>query len=280
MDLIRQNKLIGWIIGILVGLNILTLTLIWIQSRGKTSDHSAREESPPASSAGLLRSEIGFTEEQVRQYGEMRKDFQEKTRGLNDELTDLKLQIADSLFVPTLDEQRVDSMASRIGTLQSRIEILRFEHFRELVKICSADQKEKLRPVLREVFGRKPPQEKPTDELRQSPMSGEGEQRPVRSGDRPGPPRIQDKLERYAQQLSLTKEQFNKVEIILRDVRKEEEAFKSRVRPTEDEFEREKEMLRKKEDRQIMEILDTAQRREFDNLIRNRGKEKPREDRR
>ena len=293
MDLIKQNKVIGWAIAILVALNILTLTIIWIQAERKPAPPVRETGNGQTGSVELLQREIGLSADQTKAFQAMRRDYQERTKSINDELDAAKLRLADLVFESNPEKRQVDSMSSKIGELQSKIEDLRFDHFRQLAQICTQEQKEKLHPILREVFGKKSPNENPAvrpengrpadnprlgERRQESPADTrrledrqQNEQSPP--GDRPGPPSTEEKLERYVQRLSLTPEQAKKIGEILKSTRAKEEAFKSAKKPTELEFEREKERIRTEEDNKVMQILNQDQKKKFEQIVRNRGKQ-------
>lgn len=283
MDLIKQNKFIGWVIAILVVLNLLSLTMIWIQ-KDRTVVTSPRESAGlPPGSVQLMQREIGLSDEQASRFQQMRSDHMEKAKKINDELDDLKLSMVDEIFKPQSDQKRVDTVAAKIGMLQSQVEKMRFEHFKALVQICNPEQKAKLYPILLEVFGKKGPNERPeiksTDQRKHDKAemkSGAEENMPPRPEERNTPPSKEQKLDRYAERLSLTSDQIKKVDDILTATRTEEEAFKSKYRPSPSEFELEKDKFHKEEDEHIMRILNPDQKKEFENMIRSREKHIPR----
>jgi hypothetical protein len=279
MDLIKQNKFIGWVIAMLVALNILTLTIIWFQIDKKNRSPVNTDKKPAPGSVRLMQNEIGLSEDQVNKFQEMRSDHIKKTKDINDALDDLKIRVVDELFNPQSNQRRVDSIASKIGTLQSQLEIMRFEHFRALVQICNPEQKEKLHPILREVFSKKGPNDRAeikSSEQRKRDKAeikiGAEENQPPKSEDRNAHPSKEQKLDRYAERLALTSDQIKKVDNILVFTRTKEEAFKSKFKPSPSEFDHAKDKIRKEEDEDIMRILNPDQKKEFENMMKNREK--------
>ena len=282
MDLIKQNKFIGWVIAVLVVLNISTITIIWMQS-GKKEPYIVNEQgNPTQGSVRLIQREIGMSDDQTNKFLEMRKELQEKMRKTNDELDNLKLGLVEEIFKPVSDIKRVDSMVGIIGNLQSKVEKMRFEHFRSLEQICNEEQREKLQPVLKEVFGKKPPNDrpdiKPQEDRKDNPdrvREDVGEKRASPPSDRPAPPTQEEKLNKYADKLSLTPEQIKKLDNIFSTTRTKEETFKSKFKPNQSEFELEKSKLRKEEDQKVFLILSWEQKVEFEKMIKNRSENNP-----
>jgi len=199
----------------------------------------------------------------------------------NDSLSVLKKMIAEELYSGHNDTLRVGESARAVGELQSRIEVLRYQHFSDLLALCTPEQKEKLKPILLEVFGRKPPKED-IQENRQGRRSAperrrEGEMRdskpmPPREprDERRAPPDINEKITRYTERLSLTGEQQEQVKSILNESRKEGEKLRMIKDPDPEMIENEKEKIKRGEDEAILKILNTDQKAEFEKMIRKR----------
>jgi hypothetical protein len=307
MDLIKQNKFIGWVIGVLIAINIITLTIIWIQSDKKNPRSIKDSGNASTSSVKLLQSEIGLTDDQAQKFQESQDTYRERNKITKDDLDSSKLLLADELFNPNSDPKRVDSIASRIGVLQSKVEITRFEHFKGLVKMCNNEQKEKLRPILREIYAKKGSPEKQDDKQRPGMKKESGElksvlddrrekrqnenrddqeikhdseksknideeHRPPNPDDRSGPPTPEEKLKRYTKRLSLSPDQIEKVRNILETSRKKGEEFRANFKPGMSGFESEKNKTAKEEDDLIFRVLNEDQKTEYEKIVRNRMK--------
>jgi periplasmic protein CpxP/Spy len=273
MDLIKQNKFLSLIIVILVVLNVLTLSIIWMQSGYKNQPPSESGKQPP-SSISLMQKQIGLNEEQTKNFEEMQKDLREQTRKVNDELDSLKLLLAEEIFDPLTSENRADSLASKIGIYQSKLEFMRYKHFRALVKICTEEQRDKLRPVLKEFYSKKSPGEKqipPKEVIKKNEDKAPGEKKEEKPALPPGDkPNNEEKIKRYIEKLSLSDEQIEKVKNIMNESIKKREVLKSKIynNPAEAEFERKR--IGKDEDENIILILNEDQRKEFEKMRRNR----------
>jgi hypothetical protein len=307
MDLLKQRQLYGWVIGILVVLNLLSITVVWVQSEQGRPAPPRSGGNPSAISVELMQQELGLSPEQTKQYQQLRVEQQEGLRKINNELDELKLRVVNEIFESRSDHAQIDSMVSRIGMLQSRLEMLRFAHFRSFAEICDSGQRERLRPILESVFSRRGRDVKPSgptqagDDLRgggnareekrsqkndqrpemrpeqkekkeSAPQSGKVDQRrPQRPEERPAPPSFEEKLERFVQRLSLTPDQAKSVGEFMKATRAKEEDYKVKLDPTAADFEREKQRLRDIEDKSIMQILKEKQKREFEKMVKNRG---------
>ncbi|MCX6136585.1 MAG: periplasmic heavy metal sensor [Ignavibacteriales bacterium] len=276
MDLIKQNKFISWVIAILVALNLLTVTMIWMQSGKRNPAPPKDADNSSATSAAMLQHELQLTADQANRYESLWKKHQEEIKQINDLKDNLKLRMAGAIFDSGPDKQMVDSIAMGIGSLEARMEMLRYENFRGLMQICNSDQKAILRPILLEVLRRRgpagkpesspgPPAAKPIERKEKA----EGP-RPPREDGRPAPPTVEEKVRRYAEKLSLSPDQIKKVEVLLRSSRTTEEAFKSQNKSGPEAFEKEKKRINREEDERLLQILNPEQKQEFDKMKRNR----------
>ena len=210
----------------------------------------------------------------------------------------LKLYMADEIFNPGTDEKIADSLAKILGLYESRLEFMRYKHFRALVNICNNEQREKLRPIIKELYSKKGQKDKPAptgepgrmrepekykeknrdrepkERLANPPKVEDERQRqnPPTQENRPAPPNSEEKLNRYTEKLSLTPVQIMKVKEILSVSRKKGEALRSKRDPDPSEIEREKEKIRNEEDGNILQILNPEQKTVFEKMIGNRGK--------
>jgi hypothetical protein len=287
MDWIRERSFQNWVIGILIVLNMVSLAVVWVHI-GEKSRSPGR---PPRGSSGisveLLRDELGLSPDQVAQFEKLRGNQLGAMKEVNDELDSLKLVLVDDMFSPSPDKESLNKTVEKIGSLQANLEMLRFKHFDALTQICDKQQRERLQPILREAFAK---QKAPSREAAQteadkdrSPrLDGKGQHGPAKEAEpeqekreerdqtKPPPPSLNEKLDRYAQRLSLTEEQKKEAGEILKSTRTSEESFKAR-KPARDDFEREKERLRSLEDQRILNLLNSEQKAEFEKMLKRRG---------
>ncbi|MBI3125582.1 MAG: periplasmic heavy metal sensor [Ignavibacteriales bacterium] len=158
MDWITQNKLIKWLIGILLVVNILTITIIWIlisRDRPPMFDRNAK----PQAGIDLLQKELGLTEVQKKQFEDARKENFAQSDDLFKELNEVKTKYFGELQNEKTDTVLVNSLLRRISAIQIELEKLRYDHFRYLLSVCTKEQKEKFKPLLKEILVGKPPRE-------------------------------------------------------------------------------------------------------------------------
>ena len=283
MDWFNQNKFRNLLIIILLIFNLITVSTIWMLIANKNIFAVREQDNRPSESVNLMQKELGLNETQTKQFENIRTSRMDEMRVYNDSLDELKKELAEELFKDKPDTILANLKSIRIGDLQSKIENIRFNHFRELMSICTPAQKEKLKPIMVEIFGRKPPRDEPPPKRpddkgleklpqdKQNRETGEGREQ-FRQDERPNPPSAEEKLVKYSERLNLTQEQKSKVLIVLQKTKQMGDQLRNRSNPAPNEIENEKEKIRKEEDDGIMKILNEDQKKEFAKMIWNRRK--------
>lgn len=99
----------------------------------------------------LIIEKLGFTPPQIARYEQLIQEHQTEVRRLKDEIKETKND-----FYATLageDQSKKGFFISRLGTLQRQIETTHYNHFLDLKKLCTADQKDKFNDLTSELAG-------------------------------------------------------------------------------------------------------------------------------
>jgi Spy/CpxP family protein refolding chaperone len=303
MDWITQSKFRNWLLVVLAASNLATVSVIWLQT-ARPADAPPKEPRMRASeSTNLMTKALDLDADQAKRVEATFEARREESKSYNDRLTELKMKLAGEIFTDFPDTLMIGQIATEIGDAQAKVEMIRFRHFRELVSVCTPAQRERLKPIVFEVFGRKPPKEvspakKQTREggehpeprgisAEESPEANPAQREAVRPEPRriepgppregqPGPPSVDEKLSRYSDRLHLTQEQQQAIRKILLGARQQVEERRRRGAPGSGDAQGDKESVRKAEDEGIMSILHEDQKAEFMKMIQNRGKQPPR----
>ena len=287
MDWIRQNKMRNWLIVGLFGLNVLTVSIIWMQTAKRYEPPTREEGARAPESVNLMKKALDLNEGQTKKIENILTSRREQSRDYDDRLAELKKELAEELFKENPDTSFAKTKAAEIGDLQSKTEMIRFHHFRDLLAICTPEQREKLRPIVIEVFGRKPPKDEPIVKKQHSDRTQEqnvremnlaerkreiSDGRPEGQSEPPSPPSIDDKLAKYSERLTLTDRQAREVRELLLRTRQKGEQLRKKVNPDPDEIQLEKKRIRKEENESIMKILNAEQKQQFEKMISNQRK--------
>jgi hypothetical protein len=288
MDWINQNKWKSILIGALLLLNGVTIMIIWMQPLRNPAETPTNVIRQAPESANVMKSALNLTDEQAAEFTRMLTDYHAQAQSYNDHLAALKRGLAAELFKSAGDDSVAIATAKEIGETQSKIEVLRFQHFQRFLAICSCDQKEKLQPILMELFGRRPPREEPKvgahqersrEQTHVNDNSGAGVSQsagpPTRpEQEPPGPPTVDEKLSKYASRLTLSIEQQHKVRVVLEDSRKKGEELRGKTNPEPREIDAEKDRIRAQEDEKIREILNEEQKKTFEDMVVKRSQDR------
>ncbi len=275
MDLINQNKFKNWLIILLLLLNIITMSVIWMKTSKEREFAPSKEDKNRPESVSLMKEVLNLDDAQTKQLEKLRSDKLDLSKKYNDSLSVLKKQLSDELFKSKSSQKIINEKTKMIGELQSKVELVRFNHFNQLLAICTPEQKEKLKPIIQELFGRKPPKDelKQKTELIENNRAEEGKtiNNKVKENEKLAPPQIDEKVEKYSRRLNLTPDQQQQLRSILNESRmKDENKRMKRMDPAD--FEKEKEKMRLEEDQKVMQILDERQKAEFEKMQQKRKK--------
>lgn len=178
MDFFTKNKMLFWCVVILVLLNIVTLGSFWL---GKP--HRAPLAGPGGQQDGqkIMAERLGLSEEQAEQVERIRNEHFMRTRPLQDDMHKIRLDLLNEIFKDEPDEVKIQEMFSEIGDKQVRFEKNLYRHFQELKEVCSPQQMQELKMMLRDLIERTRPRD-----LQHHRPGPRGEFGPGRQGEGPG----------------------------------------------------------------------------------------------
>ncbi|RMD48160.1 MAG: hypothetical protein D6830_07420 [Ignavibacteria bacterium] len=170
MDIIKQNRKLKIAVTVLIVMNIITIALLWIgrpTGPGPGGMPLSPEEEKEKVSA-LLKDKLGFNQEQIERYLNLRAEHYKAASDLNREVQLLKKEMFDRVLENEKDVSSPDSLLNLILLKQADIEKLTYNHFLKLKELCGKEQKEKLKILMHQMFH---PQLPPPD---QNPAEGKG----------------------------------------------------------------------------------------------------------
>ncbi len=158
MDIIKQNRFLTLVVFLLVIFNVSMMTIMWLGRplRPERPGNPPRPGQEQADIQKLIRDELGFDDQQIEEYLKMRREHRNQVRRLGEEIRQIKKQMFDEVLQDNPQPELSDSLLSLAQNKQAQIEKLTFQHFLDLKKLCRADQKDKLKRLMFELFRRKP----------------------------------------------------------------------------------------------------------------------------
>jgi Spy/CpxP family protein refolding chaperone len=153
MDIFTQKKFLVVTIIVLAALNLSLMVFLLC----KDIFHSYPPPPPPALQSenhdisGVLERELNLTPKQVEQIKKLRSDFFEKENELVSLIRSERDSMNEAMFNKFTDEDLVKSLARRIAENEFKMELLRFEQAQQLKSICTPEQLEKFKVLVREI---------------------------------------------------------------------------------------------------------------------------------
>jgi len=145
MRSVLKNKVLVTIIAILLLANIAMLVFFISGMRKPERENAANKR--PHSTESFLQAKIGFSEQQLTQFNQLKEEHHEK---LSPFFEDLRLT-KDQFFLlvkDSLSDSRVDSAAALIGEKQKILDLQVFKTIREVRSLCNPQQQLKFDSLL------------------------------------------------------------------------------------------------------------------------------------
>ncbi len=178
MDIFKQKRYQFVVIILLIILNLGTLLMLTLGRPQRPPEfagppHPGREQ---AQIKRLLRTELEFNEDQIKQFLILRKEHHKQMQKLSDEIRQLKKQMFDEVLEDDAQATLSDSLLNLTQVKQAQIDRLTYNHFLDIKKISKPEQQKKLRLLIHGMF------------RRQQPGPGDAPPPPPGEGGMPPPP--------------------------------------------------------------------------------------------
>jgi protein CpxP len=174
MDIFSQKKFMIWTIALLVLLNIVSMAALWYQRGGQPPPPQRQADQRQESVTQFLNRELQLTEDQKKDFEQLRRDHLEASTKLNQKMRTSKKALFDLAGSSSPDKTTIEQLTKEIGDSQTQLELLLVNHFIALRKKCTPEQQVKFDAILHDLINLMRPQN----------PGGERPQPPA--GDRPG----------------------------------------------------------------------------------------------
>ena len=146
MNYFKQNKILTWIIIILLATNVSTIATILINKNlNKQASQNTEEIVVPDNGLGrFFRDELGLTRDQHQQFRSLRIDYHINARKIAVQLKAERSEMLNELSAENSDTNNLHQIAAEIGELHRELKHLTFEYYLDLKEICTENQREKL----------------------------------------------------------------------------------------------------------------------------------------
>ncbi len=144
-----KNKLFIFIIALLLISNIVLVVFFM-----GTNKHDSRDKRGRGEITRILKEDVGFNDNQIKQYEEIRLAHREKMRPLFDSMRMAKETLYNQLYLPSIDDSVFNAASEEVGQKQQRIDRNLFNHFRSLRELCTAEQQPKFDSMIKHMVQR------------------------------------------------------------------------------------------------------------------------------
>ena len=142
MKMIAKNKVIAWLIALLIIANVATLVFSWVGRFKHQRDNSPRE---------FLAAKLNFSESQKNAYFELAKNHNENANKIRGQIKIDK----ENLFQLLKTEQIVNTIknnaALKVSLSIQSLDILTFDHFKKVRALCTEEQKPKFDELIQKM---------------------------------------------------------------------------------------------------------------------------------
>jgi Spy/CpxP family protein refolding chaperone len=144
-----RNRNLLIIIGVLFLTNIAVLVYFLGQKKPAKPEHGDRDRPGITES---LQKEVGFTDEQIAQYKQLKELQKQSIRPMYDEMRMAK----DSLFRLLTDPQAGDSILNQVSEViaqkQKALDLQTFNYFKKIRTLCTPEQQPRYDSVIQRMF--------------------------------------------------------------------------------------------------------------------------------
>ncbi|MBP9095509.1 MAG: Spy/CpxP family protein refolding chaperone [Ignavibacteria bacterium] len=209
METISKNKLLFTIILVLILINVGTLSFMWYgRFKGPhppppppPPPGDERQHGPPPEAKMYLKEQLKLTDSQMEAIDKIRDSHISQIHKLREETHELKDKLFSNLSNPDIDSNKLKEITTQIGNNEARVDLIAFDNFREVRKLCTDEQKKKFDEIILDVMRMNAPEGRPGGD-RRGPPPPDGRRGPPpeykqRDGDghvnSPGMPEQKDK---------------------------------------------------------------------------------------
>jgi len=147
----KRNNLLLISLIVMVVINIVTISSIWLKP-GKEQIEDIRiekrimEDPPPG--GDRLAEMIGFRKEQAEKFEQLKREHHREAGRILHELKQKKQELMQMVSKQPANPEEVIKSAEEIGTKQKELELLTFNHFKDIRELCDGEQKKKFDEVI------------------------------------------------------------------------------------------------------------------------------------
>ncbi len=151
MEILTNKRFLWIIILILLILNIASLTTIWLRP-WESGVRETREFRRPGAKDHFLNKRLNFTPEQQAQFEKLLKKHRNALDTKVIEISSLREELMGMMRNQEFTTES-EKIVQTIGQKQSELELINYNHFKEIMAICNDEQKQVFLETMMRVVG-------------------------------------------------------------------------------------------------------------------------------
>lgn len=149
MDRVLKNRMWSFIVGLLVVANIATLAGFWYL---KLRNDKIAEPPGQSNTKNFIITQLGLNGAQQQAYGKLVQQHRQNVQILQEELRNAKDEFFNSIAHPETPQAKLDTLASTIAKAEKSIDMLTYQHFKQVRALCNDEQKLKFDNIIKQVM--------------------------------------------------------------------------------------------------------------------------------
>ena len=141
----KKDKFLILLVLLLMVANITSIAIFWL---GKPNPKPDRQKGTPSA---FLIAELNFNKQQQDQLEIFRKEHIEAAEPLRKQLANNKNVFFKLLQQPALADTQIINAENAVTAIIQKLDLLAFDHFKKVRKICTDKQKEKFDKIIGQV---------------------------------------------------------------------------------------------------------------------------------
>ena len=151
MNFFSKNRLIFWVLIIMVIINISALASFFLLTKTQAPPPPC---CPPAEKqCGAFRDELNLSAEQTLKVGAINKNYQESAEPIATAIKGTRAAILNELEKETPDSNYLNVLTNQLGLLQLKIQKENIKQYTKLKHVCTPEQAHRLSALYRDLYG-------------------------------------------------------------------------------------------------------------------------------
>ncbi len=144
MNHTSTNKLLTWLVVLLLIANAITITLFWI-------DKTRHPQPPGGTPQEFLIQQLKLDTKQQKQLQALVKEHQQSASLQRKKIRESKEAFFDLLHQPVITDSVKQAAAKTASENTEALDLLTFDHFKKIRLLCTAEQQKKFDEIISEV---------------------------------------------------------------------------------------------------------------------------------